>query len=156
MKFGVYITFFLLSTVKFMFTPFAGPAAKLSFLETYLICISGASICAAFFYYLSEFFIKRAHSKRVMQYLKATELNQPFLIKKKFTKTNKIIVRTKKSLGIYGIALYAPFFLSVPIGSIIAAKFYGKDKRTFPLVVLGMVTNGFITTSLAYLFKISI
>ncbi len=156
MKFGVFATFFLLSTVKFMFIPFAGPSTNLSFLETYLICISGASFCAAFFYYLSDFFIKRAHSKQVLEYLKAKELNQPFLIQKKFTKRNKIIVKTKKSIGIYGIAMYAPFFLSVPIGSIVAAKFYRKNKRTFPLIISGMLINGLITTSLAYFFKISI
>lgn len=156
MKLGVYLTFFLLSMVKFMFTPFAGPATKLTFTETYVVCVSGAGVCAAFFYFLSEFFIKRAHKKRVKLYLEALSKNQPFLIKKKFTKTNKIIVRTKRKLGIYGIALYAPFFLSVPIGSIVAAKFYGKDKKTFPLIVLGMMSNGLITTGFAYFLKISI
>jgi hypothetical protein len=55
-----------------------------------------------------------------------------------------------KRLGIVGISFYAPFFLSVPIGSIISAKFFGKDKRTFPLIVLGIGVNGLITTGLAY------
>ena len=151
MKFGLYLSFFLLSTVKFLFTPFAGPAAKLEFYETYIACVSGAIFCAAFFYFLSERLMRHAHNKRVRAYLEAVSRNETPYLKKKFTKTNKIIVKTKRRLGIYGIALYTPFFLSVPLGSIVVAKFYRKDKRAFPLIVLGMLINGAITTSLSYL-----
>ena len=49
---------------------------------------------------------------------------------KPFTKGNKFIVRLKLKLGIYGISFYAPLFLSVPIGTIITAKFYGKEKKS--------------------------
>jgi hypothetical protein len=53
-----------------------------------------------------------------------------------------------------GICFWAPFFLSVPIGSFIVAKFYGHEKNTFLLVVLGMLLNATITTFLAYvIFK---
>lgn len=150
MKLGVYLTFFLFSTVKFMFKPFAGPTAQLSFVETYIACVSGATTCATFFYFLSGFFMKRAQNKRIKKHSEALEKGQPHLVKKKFTTTNKIIVKTKKKLGIYGIALYAPFFLSVPIGSIVAAKFYQKDRKTLPLIVVGLLMNGLITTGLAY------
>ena len=37
----------------------------------------------------------------------------------------------KRSVGIIGIAFWAPFFLSIPLGSIITAKFYGDNKNTF-------------------------
>ena len=69
--------------------------------------------------------------------------------KKVFTRTNKFIVRMK-GLGIIAICFYAPLFLSMPIGSIISAKFFGKDNRTFPLIVLGIGINGLITTGIAY------
>ena len=147
---SVYLSFFLLATVKFMFTPFAGPAAKLSFFETYISCVSGAVFSAGVFDFMGERFMKRAHNKRVSLNKEALAKNEPLPGKKNFTKVNKIIVKTKKKLGIYGIALYAPFFLSVPIGSIIAAKFYGKNKKTFSLIVIGMLVNGLITTSISY------
>lgn len=150
MNFGVYITFFLLSMIKFLFTPFAGPAAKLTFIQTYITCVSGAIFSAAIFYFMSEFFMKRAHDKRVRLRMEATQKGIPYPEKKKFTKLNKLVVKTKRTLGIYGICMYAPLFFSVPIGSIIAAKFYGKEKKTFPLIVLGMFVNGAITTGLAY------
>ena len=150
MKFGVYSLFFLGSTIKFLFTPFAGPKSQLTFWETYLSCVAGAIFSAAIFYFASEFFLKRAHKKK-LELIRLAQLNNiPMVHKKKFTRTNKFIVRIKTRLGIYGISLFAPLILSVPLGSIVAAKFYGKEKKTFPLIVLGMIINGLIITGLAY------
>ena len=70
--------------------------------------------------------------------------------KKNFTRTNKLIVKIKKSVGIIGTSFWIPFFLSIPLGSIITAKFYGKQRKTFPLIVLGIFINAFITTTLSY------
>ncbi|TNE53880.1 MAG: hypothetical protein EP338_10150 [Bacteroidetes bacterium] len=150
MNWGAYFSLFSLSTIKFLFAPFAGPYAQLSFLETYFSCVAGALISASIFYFASEYFIERAQKKRLANYRNALQKGQIPKVKKNFTRANKFIVHIKKRFGIYGISLYAPLFLSVPIGSIITAKFYGRDKRTFPLIVFGMFLNGAITTSLAY------
>jgi hypothetical protein len=151
MHWHLYLTFFGFSTIKFLFTPFGGPAAELSFIETYVSCVSGALFSAAIFYFSSEFFMIRAHKKRKELVRISIETGIPLKPKRKFTRMNKFIVRIKRRLGIVGIAMYAPLFLSVPIGSIIAAKFYGKEKRTFPLIVAGTFINGAITTGIAYL-----
>ena len=58
----------------------------------------------------------------------------------------------KRSVGIIGIAFWAPFFLSIPLGSIITSKFYGDNKNTFFLIVSGICLNGLITTGITYLF----
>lgn len=150
MNFGLYITFFLLSTVKFLFAPFGGPAARLNFIETYISCVSGAIFSAAVFYYTSEYFMKRARDKRRREMEEARAKGIELKPKKKFTRINKFVVRIKRRFGIYGISLFAPLFLSVPIGSIITAKFYGGEKKTFMLITLGMFMNGFITTGIAY------
>ncbi|MFN5984961.1 MAG: hypothetical protein ACK476_02405 [Fluviicola sp.] len=149
MNWGAYLGFFGLAMIKFLFAPFGGPLAKLTFIETYLSCVSGAIFCAIIFYFSAEFFMIRAHKKRKLLIQQAKEKGVELKRKKVFTKTNKAIVKMKR-LGIVGICFYAPFFLSVPIGSIISAKFFGKDKRTFPLIVLGIGVNGLITTGLAY------
>lgn len=151
MLWGKYIGFFGLSMIKFLFTPFGGPKAGLSFIETYIVCVTGALLSAAIFFYSSEYFLIRAHKKRKELILKSIETGIPLKPKKKFTKTNKLIVRIKHKLGIIGVAFYAPLFLSIPIGSIITAKFYGKEKRTFPLIVLGIGINGIITTGSAFI-----
>ncbi len=151
MLWGKYIGFFGFSMIKFLFTPFGGPKAGLSFVETYIVCVAGALLSAAIFFFSSEYFLKRAHKKRKELILKSIETGIPLKQKKKFTKTNKLIVRIKHKLGIIGVAFYAPLFLSIPIGTIITAKFYGKEKRTFPLIILGIGINGVITTGIAYI-----
>lgn len=151
MLWGKYIGFFGFSMIKFLFTPFGGPKAGLSFIETYIVCVAGALLSAAIFFFSSEFFLKRAHKKRKVLLQKSIETGIPLKQKKKFTKTNKLIVRIKHKLGIIGVAFYAPLFLSIPIGTIITAKFYGKEKRTFPLIILGIGINGIITTGIAYI-----
>lgn len=151
MLWGKYIGFFGFSMIKFLFTPFGGPKAGLSFIETYIVCVAGALLSAAIFFFSSEFFLIRAHKKRKELILKSLETGVPLKQKKKFTKTNKLIVRIKHKLGIIGVAFYAPLFLSIPIGTIITAKFYGKEKRTFPLIILGIGINGIITTGIAYI-----
>ena len=151
MLWGKYIGFFGFSMIKFLFTPFGGPKAGLSFIETYVVCVAGALVSAAIFYFSSEFFLIRAHKKRKELLLQSIESGIPLKQKKKFTKTNKLIVRIKHKLGIIGVAFYAPLFLSIPIGTIITAKFYGKEKRTFPLIILGIGINGILTTGTAYI-----
>lgn len=151
MNLALYTSFFLLSTIKFLFTPFAGPASGLSFFETYFSCVAGAIFSAAFFYFASEFFMRRSIKKRAKKVRLANEKGLKLVEKKKFTKTNKFIVNIKRRFGIYGVSLFAPLFLSVPIGTIITAKFFGHLKETFPLILVGMFINGLITTGLAYI-----
>ncbi|WP_430404577.1 hypothetical protein [Fluviicola sp.] len=153
MHWHLYISLFGLSMIKFMFAPFGGPAMKLNFFETYLSCVAGAFAAAFIFYFSSEFFMIRAHNKRKALLHASITNGTPLKYKPKFTRFNKLIVRLKRRLGIYGIAFYAPLFLSVPVGSIVTAKFYGKEKRTFPLILLGICINGFITTGIAYGIK---
>lgn len=153
MDFGTYSIFFSLSMIKFLFAPFGGPDAGLTFIETYITCSSGALISAAFFYFMSGMFLKRAADKREFIRLDAIKNGLELPRKKLFTRTNKFIVKMKMRFGIYGISMYAPLFLSIPLGSIVAAKFYGKEKKTFFIIMLGIFVNGLITTGLAFLLR---
>jgi hypothetical protein len=134
---------FGLSMIKFMLAPFGGPALGLNFIETYLASVSGAVFSSTIFYFASDFFFKRAAEKK----LKSLEVSKN---KKMFTKTNKFVVKMKRNVGIIGVSFLAPFFLSIPIGTIITAKFYGKRHITYPLILLGIGVMGLITTGLAY------
>ena len=151
MNWAVLSGFFLLSTIKFMFTPLGGPAAGLTFFETYFACVAGGSLGAAVFFFSGNYFINRAEAKYAAQKAKFLEDGTPFKVKKKFTKTNRFIIKLKARLGIVGISFWVPLLLSVPIGSIITAKFSGVDRRTYPLIVVGMFLNGVLTTGLAFL-----
>lgn len=151
MRWGLLASVFFIATFKFMFAPFTGSGLGLSFWHTYIACVAGGCVSAAVFYYSSELFIKISHNRKVRKIEELERQGLPYKAKKKFTRSNRAIIRVKRSLGIYGISFWAPFFLSVPIGSMIAAKFYGKLKQTFPLIILGMFINAFAMCGLAYL-----
>jgi hypothetical protein len=150
MNFATYSTFFLLSTVKFLFTPFGGPAAGLTFFETYFSCLAGAFFSGTIFYFLGEFLLRRAREKKHAAYHESLKTGIAIKQKKTFTPLNKGVVKMKRKLGIVGISFFAPLFMSVPVGTIVTAKFFGKNKFTYPLILLGMVCNGLLTTGIAF------
>lgn len=126
---------FFLATFKFMFAPFGGIPFELTFLETFFAALLGGITSSFVFYFSANYFLKKSNKKE-----KA----------KVHTKTNKFIVKLKSKTGRIGICFWAPFFLSIPIGSIITAKFYGKFQSTFLLILIGMALNSLIMTTLAY------
>lgn len=144
-------TVFLLATFKFMFAPSTGSLLNLPFWETYFASVIGGTVSAFFFYFLSELIIKRSHNKKIEKNLELERQGLPIIHKKKFTKTNRFVVRLKWNLGMYGICFWAPFLLSVPIGSMVVAKFYGKLKKTFLLIIVGMFINAMVMCLLSYL-----
>jgi hypothetical protein len=146
-------TVFFTAMVKFMFSPALGPALKLSYMETYIANSIGALVSMTIFYFAAEFFLKRSHQKKVQKYQEAIASGISVLPNKIFTKRNKTIVRLKNKIGIVPFSLWAPFLLSIPLGSIITAKFFGKRKMTFPLMIIGIFLNNTITVSLVYFLK---
>lgn len=150
MNWGGLSSVFFIATFKFMFCTSVGPAFGLAFYETYLAAFLGGSVSAALFYFASDKFLAYSHNKKVAKEKELLAKGVLVPHKKKFTKNNRLIISMKMKLGIYGICFWAPFFFSVPVGSIIVAKFYGKLDKTYPLVVLGMAINAAITTFLTY------
>ena len=131
-------TVFFLATFKFMFAPFSGIPFGLSFWEISLSAFSGGLMSSCLFYFSGNFILKKigTNSKRKIH-----------------TKTNRFIVKLKQKLGKVGITFWAPFFLSIPIGSMVVAKFYGKDKGTFLYITVGMALNALIMSILAYVLS---
>ncbi len=144
---------FFTAMVKFMFSPALGPALNLSYIETYIANAAGAILSMVIFYFAAEFFLKRSHEKKVKKYREALDAGIVPAPKKVFTKRNKTIIRLKNKIGIVPFAFWAPFFLSIPIGSIITAKFFGKRRLTFPLMIIGVFLNNTITVSFVYFVK---
>lgn len=153
MQWGVLSSIFLFSTVKFMYAAIPGSIFDVPFWQTYLANTGGGVLGAAIFYFGSELFIKRNHQRKIRKNEAAIAAGLPVKKKKRFTKTNRFIVKLKWKLGIVGITFYAPLLLSIPIGTIIAAKFYNKQKLTFPLIVLGVFVNGLLTSGIPYIWK---
>jgi hypothetical protein len=88
----------------------------------WMSCFAGAYITFNIFYWASSYFFRRAEKKRKLR-------KKP---KKKFTRTNRIIVKMRRSkYGFFLVCFLCPMFLSVPGGTLVVAKFYGHRKDTF-------------------------
>lgn len=147
-----YISLASLATVKFMFSAIPGPALGLNYVETVISIFVGAVISAAFFFFSAEYFMQRAQKKRINLMHEALKKGETIAQKKVFSRMNKGVVRLKLRFGKIGICFWAPFLLSVPVGSIIVAKFYGKYSFTFLYVILGMLINSLLTSFIVYVF----
>lgn len=143
-------TIFFIATFKFFFSTVPGPSLGMTFFETALAAFSGGSVSALLCYFASDGLLlwwnKRKHQKD--QAIIAAGGTPK--VKRKFNRTNRLIVKLKMKFGQVGICFYAPFFFSVPIGSIVAAKFYGKRWQTFPLILLGLAFNASLTSIFVY------
>lgn len=140
---------FLLATFKFMLAPLSGLGLGLSFLIAMLTSFVGATLSSAVFYFMSEYFLQRSAQKKLAK--TQAEGYQPKFSKKKWV-VNRTIIKIKLGIGQIGLCFLAPLFLSIPIGTIICAKFFGKKKTTYPIIVIGVAVNSFLLTLVSSLF----
>lgn len=121
-----YLHLWFWSTWKFMFSPSVGWLSGLSFLEIFIIHTLGGWTSFLVFFRLSEYFMDRAHLKRVRDLQKGKKQ------KKKFTRMNKWIVKVKSTdISYYFFMLLSASFLGVQIGAIITSKFFGHRKKVW-------------------------
>lgn len=138
-----FLTVFLLSSIKFAWLGVPGSiAAGYSFLQSVCVTTAGGWTGVVFFSYLSEWLIKKTKAITT----KITK-KKP---KKKFTLTNKFVVRVKRTLGLAGIALLTPPLLSHPVGVFFAIRYY-KDKRR--VISYMMVSTLFWSITLFVFYK---
>ena len=140
-----YVGIFLWAMVKFLFAPFTALLAipEITWIQNYILCVSAGLPSATIFYNSSVFFINRTQDRRARK----------GIVKNKFTRRNKIIIKTKNSIGLWGLALLTASFISIPLGSVITAKFYRHEKRTIYIIYLCIIVLGAVLTSISYLLK---
>jgi hypothetical protein len=105
----------------------------------------GGSFSSFLFYFASERVISFQKKRLELKALKGNV--KP---KRKFTRANKWVVKIKQTFGILGITLLAPLLLSVPVGSMVCAKFYSDNRYTFPLMLLWIGVNSVLLNLLWY------
>ena len=129
------LSVFLLSAVKFGIggVP-AAVFANFGFFKAMLITISGGMTGVVVFTYFSDW-VEHKFSK--IFYPKNT---------KKFTFTNKAIVKVKKYFGLIGISAITPILLSIPVGVFIAVRLYHHDKNK-------IIRYMFVSIAVIFIFK---
>ena len=152
---GLLLIGFGFGTFKFMF------AAYLTYQAAYLsdvdvpywnVVIStflGAFVSFNFFFFFSGLLMERAKEKKLIKIKNGT-----LKPKKQFSKMNKFIVKMKlSSFGYFVLVIVGPMVLSIPIGSIIIAKFYRRIKFTYWLEIVSLfVWANLFTLANLYIF----
>jgi len=151
MNWNAYIIVFLTASTKFLASAFVGiNGFGLTTLETFIIICFGGITGTTVFYFLGNKLISISQKKRLKKYKKLLSEGKP--TPKIMTKTNKLIVKTKHIFGIWGLAFLTASFISIPIGSIICAKFYRHKKTTVFIIFLFVIINSILLSLLASSF----
>lgn len=149
MNLAAYSTGFLMGTVKFMFAATSMMAFSVSYWEVVFATFLGAFVSFNIFFFFSGLLMERAKEKKLEKIKNGT-----LKAKKQFSRMNKFIVKMKlSSFGYFVLVIVGPMVLSIPIGSIIIAKFYRRIKFTYwlELVSLFIWANLFTLANL-YIF----
>lgn len=72
--------------------------------------------------------------------------------KKKFTRTNRIIIKVKTHGGIYGLCLITPLFLSFPLGCFVTVRYFKDKKKIITIMLIAVVFWSTLLGSLGGLF----
>jgi hypothetical protein len=164
--FFIIINLFLLATVKFFYTPISAFLLGLNLFEGMIITIAGGLFGFVFFYNLSYIIILSfqyfkplirkftppglKHKYRIWKLkLKNNKINR-----KKFTKRNRFIVKTRTTYGKWGIMLLTPVFLSIPLGAFLLRKYYSEQKNTLPLSLLVITIEGVVISYIFWLIPL--
>lgn len=119
------------STWKFAATfPVAVYLFKMSFFETVLYTNIGGLLGVMFFIFSSKSVI------RLYETLMPKNRRNKKKPKKIFTKKNRRLVTIRKKYGLPGIVFLTPVLLSIPIGSFLVVKYYGKVKKAFLYLII--------------------
>ena len=125
----------LFSSVKFLFAPSTAYALGYTFWQTILISLIGGWLGVFVFYFAGSF---------VFDWW--SKISKP--IDKKFSKKNRIIVWFKNDFGLLGITLVLGF-ASIPIVSLLAAKYFRHLPITIYALLASTVVWAFLLTGIS-------
>jgi hypothetical protein len=132
-----------LAVVKFLLVPFFmiySTREHWTWLETILISSSGAAGGVYLFFHLGEYLF----SWWARQFGKSGRV---------MTRGRRFIIRVKWRWGLKGL-LFISGLISVPLASLLAAKFYRHAKNTLPLVIIAFFVWSVVLTTIAYMSKL--
>lgn len=133
----------LLSSIKFLFAPATVLVSGFDYWDTILITTSGGWLGVLIFYYFGKIIV----GLFMRRYFASKKKKQ------KFTRSNKLIIRIKSKFGIFGLALVSPVIISIPVGSILAARYFGDDKRAVYAMMGSVLLWSFALTTALTQFK---
>lgn len=132
-------------TVKMVVAAGFGAGFGFPFAENFLWTSVGGCIGVLAFYFLSERLTERARIRRLRK--RAQRMATGSMDPPVFTRLNRRIIRIKRFSGLLGVAALTPLVFTIPLGSILAARFFHHDRRTLPVMLLSVVLQAMAVTA---------
>lgn len=137
MNFAKYISVIAISMLKFAGGPLTGLALQLGWIETAICSVIGMMITVTLIVYSSDL-IQKVWTKIFPKKEKA----------KKFTKMNRLAIKTRRKFGLTGISLLTPL-LFTPIGGSVLAMAFRYDRRE---IIVQMLISAIVWAIVQTLF----
>ncbi len=130
-----YIGVALASTIKFVGGPILGVARGLSWTETSLSSVAGMMLSVLVVVYgsgaaarVGSWFFKKKGKRKI------------------FSRTTRLAVKVKRSLGLWGVAFLTPFLFTPILGTFIAVSFrFPKREILLKMLICGIIA-GYVQT----------
>ncbi len=135
------------AAVKLLASTIVSVGLGFGFWETFLFSSVGGCLGVLVFYRLSDWFIHRALLRR-RRLTGPDEHGNARIAPKVFTRRNRWLIRLKHSSGLRGLAALTPLVLTIPVGSIIAARFFRHDRRTLPVLFSSVVIQSMVVSAI--------
>ncbi|MBN2635620.1 MAG: twin-arginine translocase subunit TatC [Prolixibacteraceae bacterium] len=153
----------LLASVKYFFTLPYAILIGLEFEQAILAVLVGGIGGFLFFYYMSNplvrglkkvwAFIYKVLPKFLQtKYQIARQKNKSENRVKVFTKRKRFIVKLKTTYGFWGIIIATPIILTIPVGAVLANKYYSKRKHTIPYMIMSIVGWAGVLSGFIHIF----
>ncbi|MBK9758643.1 MAG: hypothetical protein IPO90_01400 [Flavobacteriales bacterium] len=123
-----------------------GAGFGFTLLQNFLFTSLGGCIGVLVFYRLSAWLSERARLKALRKRTEALAIN-PAAVSRIFTRHNRWLIRLKHNSGLRGVAALTPLVLTIPLGSILAARYFRHDRRTIPALLLSVVLQAFCVSA---------
>lgn len=145
-----YIAVALASTFKFVGGPVAGISLGLSLLETTLCSAAGMMLTVFLITYGNTWGRTLLNSSLFARWRGSAWLAPKE--RKRFTRMNRLGVKVKSKLGLWGLALLTPFLFTPILGTFLALRFrFPKNEILQKMLICGLVAGFIQTLAINYL-----
>jgi len=142
----------LIASIKFLLAPFEAERQGFNFYESFITTTSGGVIGIIAFTFIGDFI---AFGWKKLKNLFRKPISGDGTPKKKFTLTNKFIVRVKIKFGLMGLLSTTPAIISIPIGTFVTHRFYRRKYRNVLLLIISLIIWSLALNGIAQYLNLS-
>ena len=151
---------FAVSSIKFLIAPALSFSMGLSFVQTLLSTTSGGVTGVVIFFFLSRwlillyarYFVFYMHrlKKGIYGFL---NMGIPAIVPaRRFTRRNRLIIKSVRKYGLAGIVVLTPVILSIPIGTFLATRYYASNRYVLVYLISSVLFWSLLLSSAISIF----